>query len=183
MKRRSASIHASISSSGVMLFAMCRSYGFRWPDSVGAITLPTMAISDEKYVNLTTFTRGGRPKPTPVWITDTGDGTVGFTTFSTSWKVKRINNDAKGDDPAKRRSGQSDGGNRSSRGHCRCFARSRVRTGEETDSGEVRNPVRDDQPRRQGPRKDGQGLRNRHRHSHHPQRFLTVLWSLAMPSE
>ena len=95
MKRRSASIHASISSSGVMLFAMCRSYGFRWPDSVGAITLPTMAISDEKYVNLTTFTRGGRPKPTPVWITDTGDGTVGFTTFSTSWKVKRINNDAK----------------------------------------------------------------------------------------
>jgi len=52
-----------------------------------------MAISDEKYVTLTTFTRDGRPKPCPVWITDTGDGTVGFTTFSTSWKVKRINND------------------------------------------------------------------------------------------
>ena len=54
-----------------------------------------MGIADEKYVNLTTFTKDGRPKPCPVWITDTGDGTVGFTTFSTSWKVKRLNNDSR----------------------------------------------------------------------------------------
>ena len=54
-----------------------------------------MGIADEKYVNLTTFTKDGRPKPCPVWITDTGDGTVGSTTFSTSWKVKRLNNDSR----------------------------------------------------------------------------------------
>jgi len=52
-----------------------------------------MAISDEKYVSLTTFTKDGRPKSSPVWIIDTGSGTVGFTTFSSSWKVKRLNND------------------------------------------------------------------------------------------
>ncbi len=54
-----------------------------------------MAISDEKYVSFTTFTKDGRPKPTPVWIADLGDGKIGFTTFSTSWKVKRLNNDPK----------------------------------------------------------------------------------------
>jgi len=53
-----------------------------------------VGIADEKYVSLTTFTKDGRPKPCPVWITDTGNGTVGFTTFSTSWKVKRLQNDS-----------------------------------------------------------------------------------------
>jgi len=49
-----------------------------------------MSIGDEKYVRLTTFTKDGREKPTPVWIADLGDGTVGFTTASSSWKVKRV---------------------------------------------------------------------------------------------
>jgi len=54
-----------------------------------------MSIADEKYVSFTTFTKDGRPKPSPVWIADTGDGTAGFTTFSTSWKVKRLKNDSR----------------------------------------------------------------------------------------
>lgn len=49
------------------------------------------AIADEKYVRLTTFTRDGRRKESPVWIADLGDGTVGFTTDRDTWKVKRIN--------------------------------------------------------------------------------------------
>ncbi|MFT5201355.1 MAG: PPOX class probable F420-dependent enzyme [Candidatus Aldehydirespiratoraceae bacterium] len=50
------------------------------------------AIAAEKYVRLTTFTKDGRRKETPVWIADLGDGTVGFTTDTSAWKVKRINN-------------------------------------------------------------------------------------------
>jgi hypothetical protein len=49
-----------------------------------------MSIGDENYVSLTTFTSDGRPKPTPVWIADLGDGRVGFTTATDSWKVKRM---------------------------------------------------------------------------------------------
>ena len=49
-------------------------------------------LGAETYVRLTTFTRDGRPKPTPVWIADLGDGTLGFTTAVDSWKVKRIHN-------------------------------------------------------------------------------------------
>lgn len=52
-----------------------------------------MSISDEKYVSITTFRKDGTPKPLPVWIADLGDGTVGFTTSSSSYKVKRIAND------------------------------------------------------------------------------------------
>ena len=47
-------------------------------------------IAAERYVSLTTFTKDGRPKPTPVWIADLGDDRVGFTTELDSWKVKRI---------------------------------------------------------------------------------------------
>ena len=50
------------------------------------------AIADEKYVRLTTFTKDGRRKETPVWIADLGDGTIGFTTGVDSWKAKRIRN-------------------------------------------------------------------------------------------
>jgi uncharacterized protein len=50
----------------------------------------TQQLGSEKYVSLTTFTKDGRPKPTPVWIADLGDGTLGFTTASSSWKVRRI---------------------------------------------------------------------------------------------
>ncbi len=49
-----------------------------------------MSLGQEKYVRLTTFTKDGRPKQTPVWIADLDDGGLGFTTASSSWKVKRI---------------------------------------------------------------------------------------------
>ncbi|MFK7917024.1 MAG: PPOX class F420-dependent oxidoreductase [Ilumatobacter sp.] len=52
-----------------------------------------MSISDEKYVSITTFRKDGTPKPLPVWIADLGDGSIGFTTSSSSYKVKRIAND------------------------------------------------------------------------------------------
>ncbi len=51
-----------------------------------------MALHDEKYVSFTTFKRDGTPKPTPVWVADLGDGTMGFTTGEDSWKVKRLRN-------------------------------------------------------------------------------------------
>ena len=49
-------------------------------------------LAAETYVRLTTFTRDGREKHSPVWIADLGDGTLGFTTDVESWKVKRIRN-------------------------------------------------------------------------------------------
>ena len=51
-----------------------------------------MAISDEKYVLLTTFRKNGDAVATPVWIVGLADGTAGFTTEATSGKVKRIGN-------------------------------------------------------------------------------------------
>ena len=51
-----------------------------------------MAISDEKYVVLTTFRRNGDAVATPVWIVGLPDGTAGFTTEIDSGKVKRIRN-------------------------------------------------------------------------------------------
>ena len=48
------------------------------------------SIAAEKYVRLTTYTKDGRPKHVPVWIADLGDGTVGFTTDLSTWKVKRL---------------------------------------------------------------------------------------------
>lgn len=53
------------------------------------------AIADEKYVALTTFRRDGTPKTLPVWIADFGGGQVGFTTSSSSYKVKRLENDSR----------------------------------------------------------------------------------------
>jgi PPOX class probable F420-dependent enzyme len=47
-------------------------------------------ICSEKYVRLTTFTKDGRRKKTPVWIADLGGGTAGFTAGADTWKVKRI---------------------------------------------------------------------------------------------
>lgn len=51
------------------------------------------AIADEKYVSLTTYRKNGEAKSSPVWIVDLCDGTVGFATASSSWKVKRLGND------------------------------------------------------------------------------------------
>lgn len=52
-------------------------------------------ISSEKYVSFTTYKKDGTAKAVPVWIADLGDGTVGFTTSSSSYKVKRLKNNNK----------------------------------------------------------------------------------------
>ena len=53
---------------------------------------PTFAqLSDARYVLLTTFTRDGRPKPTPIWTAPDGDRLL-VITEADSWKVKRIRN-------------------------------------------------------------------------------------------
>ena len=48
-------------------------------------------MSKAQYVLLTTFTKDGRPKPTPIWIARDGDRAV-VITEKNSWKVKRIRN-------------------------------------------------------------------------------------------
>lgn len=53
----------------------------------------TMTLADEKYVALSTYRKNGESSSTPVWIVDLGDGTLGFTTPSSSLKVKRLAND------------------------------------------------------------------------------------------
>ena len=49
-----------------------------------------MAISDEKYVLLTTFRKSGEAVFSPVWIVALPDGAAGFTTDLDVGKVKRI---------------------------------------------------------------------------------------------
>ncbi|OIN81588.1 PPOX class F420-dependent oxidoreductase [Mycobacterium malmoense] len=56
---------------------------------------PTFAdLAKARYILLTTFTRDGRPKPTPIWAAldgERGDRLL-VITESKSWKVKRIRN-------------------------------------------------------------------------------------------
>jgi uncharacterized protein len=53
---------------------------------------PTFAdVVKAKYVLLTTFTKDGRPKPTPVWVALDVDRLL-VITQEKSWKVKRIRN-------------------------------------------------------------------------------------------
>jgi len=52
-------------------------------------TFADVAKSD--YILLTTFTKDGRPKPTPIWAAPHGDGLIAITQ-ERSWKVKRIRN-------------------------------------------------------------------------------------------
>jgi uncharacterized protein len=53
---------------------------------------PTFAeVANAQYVLLTTFTKDGRPKPTPIWAAHDGDRLV-VITQGKSWKVKRIRN-------------------------------------------------------------------------------------------
>ncbi|AMO61375.1 PPOX class F420-dependent protein, Rv2061 family [Mycolicibacterium phlei] len=54
-----------------------------------AATFDDVAKSD--YILLTTFTKDGTPKPTPVWAVPDGDRLL-VITQETSWKVKRIRN-------------------------------------------------------------------------------------------
>jgi PPOX class probable F420-dependent enzyme len=49
-----------------------------------------MALSDEKYILLTTFRRDGSPVATPVWVVPLDDFTVGLWTSSGSGKAKRL---------------------------------------------------------------------------------------------
>jgi uncharacterized protein len=48
-------------------------------------------VAKSEYILLTTFTKDGRPKPTPIWAAPSGDGLV-VITQEQSWKVKRIRN-------------------------------------------------------------------------------------------
>ena len=48
-------------------------------------------VSNARYVLLTTFTKDGRPKPTPIWVAPDGDRLL-VITEADSWKVKRIRN-------------------------------------------------------------------------------------------
>ena len=52
-----------------------------------------MALSDEKYIRVTTFKKDGTEVATPTWVVALDGGKVGFTTSSTSGKVKRLRND------------------------------------------------------------------------------------------
>lgn len=53
---------------------------------------PTFAeVSQAKYLLLTTFTKDGTPKPTPIWGVPDGDRLL-VITDEWSWKVKRIRN-------------------------------------------------------------------------------------------
>jgi uncharacterized protein len=53
---------------------------------------PTFAeVTKARYVLLTTFTKDGRPKPSPIWVAPDGDRLL-VITEEDSWKVKRIRN-------------------------------------------------------------------------------------------
>ena len=53
---------------------------------------PTFAdLAKSQYLLLTTFTKDGRAKPTPIWTAADGDRLL-VITQGTSWKVKRIRN-------------------------------------------------------------------------------------------
>ena len=48
---------------------------------------PTFAdIAGSEYILLTTFTKDGRPKPTPIWAAPDGDGLI-VITQEKSWKA------------------------------------------------------------------------------------------------
>ena len=49
-----------------------------------------MDVIQSKYLLLTTFTKDGRPKPTPIWGVPDGDKLLVITDDG-SWKTKRIN--------------------------------------------------------------------------------------------
>jgi hypothetical protein len=53
---------------------------------------PTFAeVSTANYILLTTFTKDGRPKSTPIWAAPDGERLL-VITGADSWKVKRIRN-------------------------------------------------------------------------------------------
>ena len=48
-------------------------------------------VAKAQYILLTTFTKDGRPKPTPVWAASDGDRLL-VISEEKAWKVKRIRN-------------------------------------------------------------------------------------------
>ena len=48
-------------------------------------------VSAARYILLTTYTKDGRPKPTPIWAAPDGNRLL-VITEEDSWKVKRIRN-------------------------------------------------------------------------------------------
>jgi PPOX class probable F420-dependent enzyme len=54
-----------------------------------------MALSDEKYIRVTTFKKDGSEVSTPTWVVALEDGRIGFYTSSTSGKAKRLKNNPK----------------------------------------------------------------------------------------
>jgi uncharacterized protein len=54
-----------------------------------------MALSDEKYIRVTTFKKDGTEVSTPTWVVPLDDGKIGFYTSSTSGKAKRLKNNPK----------------------------------------------------------------------------------------
>lgn len=52
-----------------------------------------MALSDEKYIRVTTFKKDGTEVSTPTWVVALEGGNIGFYTSSASGKVKRLRND------------------------------------------------------------------------------------------
>jgi PPOX class probable F420-dependent enzyme len=54
-----------------------------------------MALSDEKYIRVTTFKKDGTEVSTPTWVVALDDGKIGFYTSSTSGKAKRLKNNSK----------------------------------------------------------------------------------------
>jgi uncharacterized protein len=48
-------------------------------------------VAKAQYILLTTFTKDGRPKPTPVWAASDGDRLL-VISEAKAWKIKRIRN-------------------------------------------------------------------------------------------
>jgi PPOX class probable F420-dependent enzyme len=48
-------------------------------------------VAESRYILLTTFTKDGEPKPTPIWAARDGDRLL-VITEEDAWKVKRIRN-------------------------------------------------------------------------------------------
>jgi uncharacterized protein len=55
------------------------------------VTTTFAKLFNARYVLLTTFTKDGRPKPTPIWVAPDGDRLL-VITEADSWKVRRIRN-------------------------------------------------------------------------------------------
>ena len=99
-------------------------------------------IADEKYVALTTYKKDGTTKSLPVWIADFGGGQVGFTTSSSSYKVKRINNDSRVTVQPSNAKGEVKDGTEAVSGSASREDRRRVRALCGDGQEEVRHPVR-----------------------------------------